>query len=197
MINLDKIKCFWIEPISHLVLQSLRRYTSPDSAERCVNGCVHNASTEIGKALVSECPKLYEGQPVHGDMWNHADLRWPTHCQCGYEFKASDEWQYNPDVLYRRTDTDELLTAKQMPAGAMRHAGWMNHFVHHVDTDGIILECKLPDGVWWCVDGTANNAPKDQPGWTRTGVIPDVTARPSIATPAYHGYLTNGYLEKC
>jgi hypothetical protein len=52
-----------------------------------------------------------------------------------------------------------------------------------------------PDGGddLWMVDGTASNGP----GWTREGKPPKVTARPSILTPRYHGWLTDGFLVRC
>lgn len=193
---MDKIKCFWIEPTDQ-VLRSLRRLTFPNR-KACPSGSGHQASVEIGQCGAAESPKLYKGQPVHGDLWTHGDLRWPSHCtKCGYEFVETDEWQFNPNVLYRRTDTGELMTSQQAPAGAMRHASWMDSFACHVDADGIFLQVKLPDGIWWDVDGPASNGAPGSTGWTRTGVVPEITARPSIATPGYHGFLTDGYLVKC
>lgn len=192
---MNKIRCFWIEPTDQ-VLQSLRRFTYGSKRE-CPGRSGHDASVDIDQCAVSECPRLYEGQPVHGDMWTHSDPRWPKHCaHCGYEFAEDDDWQYNPNILYRRVDTGELMTDRQAPAGAMRHAGWMECFAIHKGS-ALILECKLPDGVWWCVDGPATNGTPENPGWTRVGIVPDITARPSIATPGYHGFLTDGYLDEC
>ncbi len=190
-----KIKCFWIEPTDQ-VMRSLRRFTYTEKRV-CPAGGNHEASQEIGQCGASECPKLYEGNPVHGDLWPHDDPMWPKNCRkCGEAFQEDDEWQFRPDTLYRRTDTGEVFTAHNAPPGAMRHAEWMSHFDHY-NLDDIILECKLPGGTWWCVDGRANNGTPGSPGWTRTGVVPEITARPSIAAPNYHGFLTDGYLDEC
>lgn len=195
---MTRIRCFLIVPTTQ-VRMSLRRYKSgPDLRECPVHG-YHNASVEIGDAEESTMPKLHEGQAVHGDLWPHDDPRWPIHCACGYAFVASDNWQFKPDRLYHREDTGELVTDRSAPGGALRYATWLRHFGggHQPGPDGQFLQCKTPDGMWWTIDGPASNAPRDQVGWTRTGVVPDVTARPSIQTPGYHGYLTNGWLEEC
>jgi hypothetical protein len=189
------IKCFWIEPVAQ-VRMSLRRYAS----EKWCSGQYgyHNASVVIGDALLDSsflkvCADRRYGA-THGDLWPHSDARWPKHCGCGYEFKGEDEWQFNPHRLYMRTDTGELMTEVEAPAGAMRHEWWMENFQGVADQNGIILGVKLPDGTWWCVDGPASSG---NGGWTRTGEIPNVTASPSILTSNYHGWLRNGELVDC
>lgn len=195
---MSKIKCFWLEPTDQ-VQRSLRRYNF--STPECVcplrgGHYGHDASADIGQALAAESPRLHEGHPVHGDLWTHDDPRWPTHCGCGYAFGKDDEWQFNPTQLFRRIDTGELMTRDGAPAGAMMHGWWLESFAIHKGTP-LILECKLPDGTWWCIDGEANNGTPESPGWTREGDVPNITARPSIATPGYHGWLRDGYLEEC
>lgn len=197
-------QCFFIEPTSR-VRMSLRRYRTRVAADgklatECSIHVYHSCSAVIGDAEAATMPRQYEGTPVHGDLWPHEDERWPTHCDCGYQFGPDDEWQFNPDTLYRRVDTGEIWTERSAPAGAMRDAAsWLANFKsgYRAGHDGMMLQCKLPDGMWWTIDGPASNAPPDQPGWTRTGEVPDITARPSIATPGYHGFLTAGYLEEC
>jgi len=123
--------------------------------------------------------------------WDHADIRWPKTCKhCGYAFKESDEWQHNLERLWRKVGTDEEYTIKNAPSGAMWYADWGTW----PGPDGKSLYVKLPDGVEWCIDGLATNS--DKP-WSRTGVPPTITARPSILTSNYHGFLTDGILRSC
>lgn len=86
----------------------------------------------------------------------------------------------------------------ELPAGAMYDAPWMKGAGGRcVGPDGVALLVVCPPGTsWgdhWHVDGHANNGP----GWERTGIIPNITATPSIQTPRYHGWLRNGVLVKC
>jgi hypothetical protein len=58
---------------------------------------------------------------------------------------------------------------------------------------------RLPGGSDWMIDGVAydNGKPKAN-GWTITGDnVEALTASPSILTPRYHGWLTNGVLREC
>lgn len=50
----------------------------------------------------------------------------------------------------------------------------------------------LPDGAWWAIDQCYAGAKE---GWTVTGLPPCVTVRPSIVSPGYHGWLTDGVLS--
>jgi hypothetical protein len=198
---MNRVRCFLIEPTDR-VRMSLRRYSASGGLQgECPVHGYHNASAEIGDDALAAMPKIskYVYGAVHGDLWPHDDPRWPTHCACGYAFTPSDNWQFNPDTLYRRADTGELMTDRSAPPGALRYAGWLHDFGggYQPGPDGKHLQCKLPDGRWWVIDGPASNAPRDQVGWTRTGTVPDVTARPSIQTPGYHGFLTDGWLEEC
>ncbi len=195
----SKIKCFWLRP-TRQILRSLRRYTHGDSKPCPGGGWGHSASAVLGQCGVHELPKKYVGRPVHGDLWPHDDPLWPKHCsRCGYEFVDEDIWQFNPDRMYLRVDTQEMMTKHAAPPGAMINIGdWMcTDFIVNRYPDKIVLECKLPDGTWWCVDGRATNGTPESEGWIRTGVVPNITARPSIATPGYHGFLTEGYLDEC
>lgn len=114
-------------------------------------------------------------------------------------FASEDQWQFNPDALYRRGDTGELVTLHAAPAGAMWNATWMRQGEIYREVDGITLVVRTPGGDW-CVDGPAY--PAGQPpvpnAWQREGKVPDITARPSIHIPGrYHGFLTGGWLEEC
>lgn len=188
---MDGIKCFWLEA-TDLVSLELRRFAAwQGKTHECVAGgfTYHNATVKIGEAHKSLYPK------GRGDHWHHEDVRWPTHCRCGYCFTAEDQWQFIPNPLFRRKDTGAYLTEQEAGPGAMRHAAWLEKDRDYkANPDGIILAVKLPDGVWWLVDGPASNHPQ---GWDRIGTIPEVTAHPSIQTANYHGHLKHGYLVAC
>lgn len=185
---MDPIKCFWLEPTDQILLR-LRRFTfSATPPCPAHSSGIHDASVSVGQAHRSEYTH------VHGDSWDHEDQRWAKQCDCGYMFKDTDQWQFNPDRLYRRTDTDEYVTLARAPVGAMYNATWMLDNPHYKSHEGVCLMLKTPGGDW-CVDGPSYNNGVTGPGWTRTGAIPDgVTAMPSIPTPRFHGWLRNGYL---
>lgn len=196
-----EIRCFWLEP-AEMVDISLRRFKhgpleSDGLPKECPIHGYHDAAEHIGQTAVSDCPRLYAGRPVIGDLWSHEDPRWPTHCDCGYEFSDRDEWQYNPRALYVREDTGDLVTLRNAPAGAMMHADWLTD-IHGYKTgpDGYCLQVKTPDG-WWQIDGPSYSDGKRGPGWTRTGTAPNITAHPSILMTHYHGWLRDGVLVEC
>lgn len=56
------------------------------------------------------------------------------------------------------------------------------------------LAMRLPNGQAWCIDLVASNN-RVGSGWTVIGNAPNITARPSIATSTYHGWLKNGVLS--
>ena len=53
------------------------------------------------------------------------------------------------------------------------------------------LILRLPDGTDWLVDGLSTSGG----GWDISGEAPNITARPSIQSPGFHGWLTNGVLS--
>lgn len=53
------------------------------------------------------------------------------------------------------------------------------------------LGIVLPSGEYWVVDQVAAGGG----GWTVTGEPPNLTARPSVLSPMYHGWLTDGVLS--
>jgi hypothetical protein len=54
------------------------------------------------------------------------------------------------------------------------------------------LMVALPDGEFWMVDQRFRGKAS---GWTVTGSPPAITARPSIVSDGYHGWLTDGVLS--
>ena len=87
----------------------------------------------------------------------------------------------------------ELYTRNDLPPGAMFDADW-DAGAFAPGPDGLWLMVRLPSGEDWAVDLPAQNSNRP---WTRTGKPPTVTARPSIQTPKYHGFLTAGVLVAC
>ena len=95
---------------------------------------------------------------------------------------------------WRRADTGEVFASlADLPPGAMYDASWMA-FACIKHADGRCLSVRLPDRMDWLVDRPPDGS---RVAWTRTGEPPHVTARPSILTPKYHGFLTDGVLLPC
>ncbi len=199
----DRIVCFWMEPApsGH---ETLRRYAAKslrfgvvESAERiaaleCPTSPwkYHNADVTIAE------PAPYPIDVFHGwgkDDIAHDDPRWPKTCDaCPYVFLPEDEWQHNMDRYFRGAPDGKLHRARELPAGAMFNADWWDE----PGPDGISLAVVLPPGghteIWM-----PDSAGKDCGAWKRTGTIPKVTCTPSILTPRYHGFLTDGVLIEC
>lgn len=194
-------RCFWIEETGEVRL-ALRRWSH--GADRCAppGAPLHTAEVVIGLAPMSE--HLH----APGERYLQArfevrkdDPRWPQACQrCSYRFQPEDEWQHDVHPLYAGTPeggTRWVGALREAPPGAMWDAWWVAKW--KPGPGGIRLNVQTPAGIEWDVDGPANNGP----GWSREGMVPNVTARPSIQIdPApdygregYHGFLTRGWLH--
>jgi len=97
--------------------------------------------------------------------------------------KAAGEWPPKPGTMYfapwmLRSDWggDELTTHYSIRNARFRAP--------------IIL--WLPDTTAWCIDAVATGKTT---GWEVDGVPPKMTAKPSIHTVTYHGYLVDGVLS--
>lgn len=148
----------------------------------------HEAGAVVGE-------ERHESHPTCGDdpaRFPHDDPRWPSKCDhCGAPFAPSDAWQVFYEGVYARADGapgEHYL--RSLTPGAMYDATWLDH---QRGPDGRSLILQLPDGRPWHIDGPSTNGN----GWTRTGEAPRITARPSILTPGYHGWLTDGVLTSC
>lgn len=191
---MSDVVCYWCE-LTNNALTMLRRYhSSSDAASRCpLPHGYHDASI----TLEGQKPWPEESTLVGSEIrFSHDDPRWPKACPCGYVFPETDEWQAMDERLYKRSDTGAVLLMKDMAPGAMWNATWYLETGFIKSPDGIALCVKLPDGTDWLIDGHANNS-NVIPAWTRTGTPPKITARPSILTPGYHGFLTDGVLTSC
>ena len=161
----------------------LRRYTLDST---CTTGSIHDAWVPIGTApLVQTLDGMIA--TVHTP---DSDPRWPTTCACGYRFRPSDPWQTIQEPLlvdrYGRTTTTHQGSP---PPGAM----WQTDYLADLwpGPDGLCLTVILPSGEPWVIDGPSSHGD----GWTRVGVPPLITVQPSILTPRYHGWLTDGVLS--
>lgn len=188
----NKTSCFWTEP-SDTAVESFRRYVSHEKGKCTGPFSYHNASVNIGEVPYSQ------DNNGRGDIPSEElkkDPRWPTHCSCGYEFKPEDTWQHNFERHYVDPVTGKKYLLRQAVPGMMWDAYWMSNI--YKGPDGKCICLRLPNGVDWLVDGPSTNGP----GWTRTGTVPKITARPSIFARqglpnSYHGFLTDGELEEC
>jgi hypothetical protein len=192
---MGEIQCFFVVE-SARATQALRRYRL-STIEKCdVSGHgYHNASVRIED--VATTPKAYlSAAPASAFA---GDPRWPTHCACGYEFRAEDEWQVFTESIYVDAATGREWPMRELPPGAMYDAWWYRGSEGSEDKsgpDGLNLcLCLPPKGGldYWHIDGPANNGP----GWSRSGTVPNITAQPSILTPRYHGWLRDGVLVEC
>jgi hypothetical protein len=192
-------RCFLIAPTDR-AWRSLRRFTYGGRTAGCLDGNGHEASTEIAVVPLAISPDgtydIEQGAAIPGD-----DPRWPTVCgRCGAPLPADAEWQVFHERIYVAGDGREFAiktnSGHRAPAGAMWETPYLNHdsftstfFKESGRPQPIMV--MLPDGYQWCMDQTASNGP----GWDVTGTPPLCTARPSILSPGYHGWLTDGVLS--
>jgi hypothetical protein len=212
-------RTFWLEPTDRVAV-GLRRYRSAEgSGFTCEDG-YHSALVFTGEseAVFDDI----DGRRILADRSSPdahvVDRRWPTQCRCGYTFTEDDAWQDWQELLYRRTDTGEIVSLREdrpdtvgapatAPAGASWDAWWMGGSWR--GTDGIALMVRCPNGRDWHVDGEASNCTRPgQPHecWVRHGdpreckVTVDkqgdtcAAGAGSIVAGDYHGFLQDGVL---
>jgi hypothetical protein len=186
-----RVECFMVVPLE-LAEEELRRYASGSDCPG--RWGYHNAMVVIGH-VPYPLERDVDGDAIDQERIGQDDPRWPVKCDCGYVFQPDDKWQINRERLFTRPDGGEPFTWRHAPAGAMRFITYYERKVPEwCGPDGHALMVKLPDGADWHVDGPSKNS--KQP-WQRTGTAPRFTARPSILTSGYHGFLTDGVLESC
>ena len=215
---MPRVELFEVVP-TDAACQDLRRFVTSDTGKCSGRFGYHSATVELHETcvlpLVDEKGHRYDGYGM--DDAPHDDPRWPRACDCGYVFQEADTWQHNVHRLWRRADESpdaglfptRLFTylhgrhnavlgsthacgARLAPPGALRDCPWY-HDTGWKGSDGRSAEVVLPDGVTWNIDVPS----RDNRPWDRTGTWPKITARPSILTPTYHGFLTDGVLVDC
>lgn len=202
---------FWLDPTDQMQV-GLRRYTR-DSTEFTCAGGYHSA---MG-ALRTE-PGTYEERDdrrylVTTEVPPPADdPSWPANCDsCGYAFTEDDAHQLWQVQLYRRTDTGELVTLRDAPAGACWDAWWLPD--DYRGPDGIALAIQCHGQHTWHVDARASNCgrPDDHVHhcWVRHGDPRECrltvdkdgdtcsAGAGSIVVPGWHGFLRDGRLVEC
>lgn len=182
-------QCYMLEPTDH-VQRHLRRFTWSSRATCLDSSNGHDASFRIEDIALLPQDGLYSHSD---DSYPHDDSRWPSTCSCGYSFTDDDEWQCSQFRIYQRTNTQDQYTLTygqpdSAKPGAMWQATWWT------ETEEYLI-LRLPNGHDWAIDGPSTSGG----GWTRTGVAPIITARPSIWSrtepSGYHGWLTDGVLS--
>lgn len=188
----SRIQCFLMTPIARGRF-SLRRYEKrmdASGAGTCPGRYgYHNADVSLGE-------DDYPDDGYFGGDLNtvpHDDPRWPSKCDgCPYVFLPEDHWQHHANRLFAGAPDGELYTTRDMPQGAI----WLADWWPEKGPDGRCYACSCPPGGdrgYWLIDGKA----KDGGRWSRTGEAPRLTVTPSILTPHYHGFLTDGFLVEC
>ncbi len=181
------VTCFLIHA-AHRSRYHLRRYRSSE-LEQCPGYFgYHNARGPL-LAETDDDPAQPDVRCSNPPQVPRGDARWPAKCDgCDYVFQEGDAWQVFGEALYRNA-AGELLELRSAPAGAM----WLSNWWPDRGPDGNCWTVRLPDGHDWMIDGPASNGGR----WTRTGDAPRLTVRPSIQSPRYHGWLTDGVLVPC
>lgn len=193
--------CFLITA-TQLARQGLRRYGAFNEKH------YHSAiNWELDPVAVIEledgCHRYDTMEPPPLD-----DPRWPTRCECGYEFREEDEWQVFGDRWYRRDDNGLFLVLRKAPPGAMYDATWLHGHKQWCGLDGAAWNVVCPNGCTWHIDGQASNCTKpndhEHKCWVRHGDAPGFTVDKNGTTCAagagsiicgdYHGFLQNGIL---
>ena len=196
-----RIECFVVER-TNLARVWLRRHADGPCPPGAQGFSYHDARVLIADAEPYDSPYEGSGEDTH----RHDDPRWPATCaRCATPFAdlggatmPGPAYQLFRERLYRHPD-GHLLILAEMPPGALWRAAWYERDSAWawVGADKQCWACKLPDGTEWVIDGPANNAPGKLPGWDRKGTAPKFTVTPSILSPGYHGFLTDGVLIEC
>lgn len=199
---MSEVRCFLITQEERLQI-SLRRFTystgrdCPKNRERGHDAWIV-IEASASPALWGTFGKASGSITERFDLVPASDPRWPQVCaHCGEPFQLDDEWQLwrqwlfsgFPDGVERTMRDAELV-----PGAMWDMTEWA---ASPPGPDGRSYGVALPNGCSWYIDGRASNAPNEPRGWTRTGVAPLLTVRPSILAGSYHGFLTDGVLKEC
>jgi len=203
---MNRIRCFLVEPSPRAALY-LRRYVS--SGE--IGAHYHEAMSARFRVVDIEINEEEGWWHVPHQNISHDEEEWPTHCECGYEFKDTDVWQEFVDRIYEAVPPNDGSWAhRELPPGAMFYCNWLTQSFFWDNSSGDCLVVKTPGGEW-VIDARASNCTLPDENthrcWVRHGVPPDITVDKvghtcsagagSILQSGWHGFLRNGYLEEC
>jgi hypothetical protein len=198
----EPVECFMLEQISKqsrkLIVLTLIQDPCPTTGKE------HRLEFEIPqKVSLDSIVEDAEGLSLRTD-----DIQIPLACVCGLRFtKANSESTISGSYYeYRNPKTGKINSLPHLVAtpGAMWECPWLVEEREEIIREGgsflsqffvrdwlgkrypICVMC--PDGSNWIVDQKSSNGD----GWTITGEEPKLTAKPSIQTPGYHSWLTDG-----
>ena len=183
---MSSIQCFFLDP-TPLCQVYLKRIGHP--RRRCAIRTSHRCTSAAPLIAV---PRKDQAD---GDFWPHDDDRWPEMCDwCSTLFDHYDVWNVVHETIYRKRGTDETMTLRDAPPGAMWDAHWMKQ--HRMPgPDGRYLCVRLPDYRDWFIDGPGvDERNPTRSTWSRTGFVPYVTVNPPVKTGGWHGKLEDGIL---
>lgn len=197
------VACFVITA-SDLARQGLRRYGAFTPDKKHYHSAVNWLPGTVPVIHLPEGCHRYDTMEAPPKD----DPRWPTRCECGYEFVDGDHWQVAGDRWYKREDNGLYLSLRKAPPGAMYDATWLHGHKRWVGLDGAAWHVVCPNGCTWHIDGQASNCtmPNDDVHkcWVRHGKAPNFTVDKNGTTCAagagsiicgdYHGFLQNGSL---
>jgi len=189
----EKIKCYMLMETESARLY-VRRYSKSPGCSVSASG-VHNKIELISEDAKSVISDIFE-----------SEKRKLVSCECGYKFKDDDPAVYSIIDVYSRSDTGELVELRNADVGAM----WFSDTYPWKGPDRKSLVVRTPGGDW-PIDMQASNCDKKDDKthkcWVRHGKPPEVTVDKngntcgagagSILIKGYHGFLRNGYLERC
>ena len=183
-------ECFLIEPTDTANLR-YRRFTYDRDCPTNPGGG-HHAEVRGQDAPIVLTERGYI-DTIPADPFD-PEWRQVTTCACGYAFVDTDPYQVIQDRYYVDIVGSRFSIRSTGPFAAPPGAMWRLPWYEDTDwvgPEGHSYMLRLPDKTDWAMDGPA----RDGGRWTRTGVAPKLTAMPSIKSPGYHGWLTDGVLS--
>lgn len=203
------VKCFLVEPTDTVKLfaRCFVSSSDPDGGKCEASGMGYHNAEVFYKDI--ESPLTKEGYDTSEPAQLPEDAPFPTHCACGFEFRAKDRTIFTSRI-YKRSDNGETLTFQDVhkAPGAMYRATWCEDYKPWCGPDGRSYIVVLPNGREWQIDGRASNCTMKDDNihkcWVRHGEAPNFTVDKngptcaagggSILAGDYHGFLQNGWL---
>jgi hypothetical protein len=171
---------------------------------------MHRACREVRRDRLDPMPELVELPPDLEQLLADPAV-WPTACECGEPVPAD-----RGGLWYRGPSAGRLwdTPSGRLEPGCIYEATWLrpkrwlepgqDSYLSAEYWDAcraagrilVPLAAVCPDGRHWVLHAHASNGTRRPDGlitgWSVTGEPPRITARPSIVTGSYHGWLTDG-----